>query len=316
MEAARADERDPQGLVRRLRQGLARLDDHRATQYADGGGRLSGDTRGRWEEAQQRVTEAREVLRRHERSHDRTVEEARRALAQAADVVDAALDLAERIDVARAHLVRQADDIVRRAEEVGATHVATTAGELSRHLSRDPLGGGHERVLRSTEVDLAVAELSARLDDCRSAAGAATKLVRRASKGIDGFGAPPLPDLAPFERSLARLCATAASEDPDARTLHRRAARLTHDLAQALAQIRAAMKAASEVLDRRDDLRGWLRVLTRRAAVLGMSTERHVADAHEHLDALLWSAGCDLDEVERLLIRLTRLLDPEEALDA
>lgn len=313
MAAARADFGELQDLVRRLRDGLARFDDHRATQYVDGGGHLSGYTRGRWEEARQWVNEARDVLRRHEASNDHQVGDARRALAHAADVVDAALDLAERIDVARSDLVRQVDDIVHRAQGVGATDVAATAGELSRRISRDPLEGAHERTLRSTQVDLAVAEASARLEECRSAAAAATKLVRRATKGIAGFTSPPLPDLASPARSLARLRAAAASHDPGSIPLHHRAERLMDDLARERARIRAVVKAAGEVLDRRDDLRGWMRALTRRALVLGVSTERRVGDAHRQLDGLLWSAGCDLDEAERLLIRLTRMLDRELA---
>ena len=315
MGAARPDDREHRDLVRRLRRALDRFERHRAKQYADGGGRLSKDTGKRWEEAQQGVTKAGEVLRRHERSDDRPDEAARHALDRAIKDVDAALDLAARIDIMRAGLVRRANDIADRANELGAGDVAKKAGELSDRASRDPLGDAHERDLCSIEVDLAVAELTARLDECRSAAVAATKLVRRATKGIDGFSCPPLPDLTPLASSLARL-REAASEGPDARGLRHRATRLTDDLARAQTQIRAVVKAAGEVLDRRDHLRGWLRILTRRAAVLGLSTERHVADAHEQLDALLWSAGCDLDEVERLLVRLTRMLDPEEPLDA
>jgi hypothetical protein len=315
MEAARPDDREPHDLVRRLRRALARFDDHRATQYADGGGHLSGDTRGRWEEVQQGVTRAREVLRRHERSDDRPDEDARRALAQAIDDVDAALDLAARIDVTRAGLVRRAEDVVDRANEIGATEVAEKAEELSDRVSRDPLGAAHERALRSTEVDLAIVELTTRLDECRSAAETAAELVRRATKGIDGFSSPPLPDLTPPARSLARL-REAASEDHDPRDLRDQATRLTDDLALALAQIRAVLKAAGEVLDRRDDLRGWLRALTRRAADLDLATDRHVAEAQQQLDELLWSAGCDLDEAERSLVRLTRMLDPEGPPDA
>jgi hypothetical protein len=316
MEAARGDDREPHDLVRRLRRGLARFDDHRATQYAEGGGHLSGYTRGQWEEAQQQVEQAREVLRRHERSNDRPDEDARRALAQATDDVDAALDLAARIDTTRAGLVHRANDIVDRANGIGATEVAETAGELSDRASRDPLGGAHERDLRSTEVDLAVAELSARLDECRSAAATATELVEEATKDVDGFSSPPLPDLTPSARSLAQLRAAAASDDADPRDLRHEATLLTDDLALALTQILAVVKTAGEAVDRRNDLRGWLRVLTRRAAVLGLSTDRHVAQAREQLDVLVWSVGCDHDDVERLLVRLTRMLDPEGAPDA
>lgn len=313
--------------MRRLRDTLARFDGHRATQYAAGGGPLSGVTRGKWEEALQQVKEARDILRRYgapdgQRVHAHSVDEARRALAHAADQVDAALDVAGHIDVTRTNLVRRADDIADRAESVGAADVAATAKELSRVLISDPLGGGHQRALRTTELDLAIAEVSARLGECRSAAAEATKLVQRATKGIDGFASPPLPDLDAPARSLTQLRAAAAAaaatatNDEDADALRHRVERLTDELAEALARIRAVVKAAGEVLDRRDDLRGWLRALTRRATVLGVATEPHVDRALEQLDARLWSAGCDLDEAERLLVRLTRMLDREETPDA
>jgi hypothetical protein len=304
--AAGADGGDLQDLVRRLRDRLARFDNHPATKYVDGGGHLSGYSLGRWEEARQRVEEARDVLRRYEAPNDRPVDEARRALAHAAVDVDAAIDQAGRI--VRADLGGRAADIADRAEEVGADELAARTRDLSDRI-RSSLEGSHAWNLRVTELELALAEVSVQ-------AAAAAKLVRRARKGIDGFSCPRLPDLAPLADALGRLRALAASEDPDVGTLRERAAELEDDLDRARTQIRAVLKAAGDVVDRRGDLRGWLRALTRRAHVLGASTERDVEAAHQQLDELLWSAGCDLDGAERLLVRLTRMLDREEAPDA
>ncbi|HEY1819512.1 MAG TPA: hypothetical protein VGG83_06260 [Trebonia sp.] len=163
---------------------------------------------------------------------------------------------------------------------------------------------------RIAELDRLRRQARQRIDDLAAAVAAA-----RAARG-DALAArrdaavrisvlpPPPPEIT--EPPLASLGGLAAGAQ-----WSRLAAELDRceaDLARSAAQTTAVRSAASDAVDKRDELRGLLRAYKAKAARLGAAEDPDLATRHEHAHGLLWTAPCDLTAAEAAVAAYQRAI--------
>jgi hypothetical protein len=163
---------------------------------------------------------------------------------------------------------------------------------------------------RIAEVDRVRRQARHRIDDLAAATAAA-----RAARG-DAVAArrdaairiSPLPPLPPeiADPPLASLGALAAAGQ-----WSRLAAELDRseaDLARSAGQTADVRAAATDALDKREELRGLLRAYKAKAARLGAAEDPDLAARHDEAHGLLWTAPCDLAAAEAAVLAYQRAI--------
>ncbi len=253
----------------------------------------------------------------------------RRAFTGITEVVAAAEqvwnELAGRLDAVGAELARVTALAATLGDDALTGNLAAAQGKLTRlrdTLNSDPLalwaaGSGQAGTVNTLGVDqlrdrvaaaaIRVDELARLRDDAqqriaavtaaaataRSAAeDAAAAWQRAAAKIADGELPPPppgAPDLSARLADLGTLLAggrwTRLGSELDL---------IEQELAATTAKSKDAERAATALLDRREELRGLLRAYQAKAARMGAAEDPALAGLYDHAHDLLWRSPCDL----------------------
>jgi hypothetical protein len=163
---------------------------------------------------------------------------------------------------------------------------------------------------RIAELDRLRRQASQRIDDLAAAVAAARGARRDALAARQDAAVrisalpPPPPEIT--EPPLASLGGLAAGAQWS--RLATELDRCEADLARSAAQTTAVRAAASDAVDKRDELRGLLRAYKAKAARLGAAEDPDLAARHEHAHGLLWTAPCDLTAAEAAVAAYQRAI--------
>jgi len=163
---------------------------------------------------------------------------------------------------------------------------------------------------RIAEVDRVRRQARRRIDDlaaataaARAARGDAVAARRDVAMRISAL--PPLPpEIA--DPPLASLGALAAAGQWS--RLATELDRSEADLARSASQTADVRAAATDAIDKRDELRGLLRAYKAKAARLGAAEDSDLAARHDEAHGLLWTAPCDLAAAEAAVLAYQRAI--------
>ncbi|HEV2377508.1 MAG TPA: hypothetical protein VGS19_35745 [Streptosporangiaceae bacterium] len=251
------------------------------------------------------------------------VQDMRRAFARVAKVVSAA----EAVWNQTVDRLQQATDdlagVRQRSQGLGDSSLAdvlglaeTDLGQLRDVLNHDPLALWQGGQVDTTRVDRLMARTAAavsRMSEIAALRDTAGQRISVVAAAVSAARDAHQDAVAAQERATAKIAVAALTAPPDVGVLDSRLAgldalkatgrwtRLASELdliekqaAATAAGCRDSERAATALLDRRDELRGLLDAYQARARRLGAAEDTGLGEQYDRAHALLWTAPCDL----------------------